>query len=92
MRWGGSSSYPLSTSAFPGGVEELAPEYPFAQERKMDTYTRALGRGRMSRGIYLEFLPGVKKVEISSSLKRLFDRGYLTNLEVQDTIKLFGDW
>ena len=98
----GGSSSPPSTSVFPGPflpmdsgsieMEELAPEYPFTQEREIDTYTRALGRGRLSRGAYLQLLPDVERKEVGSSLKRLYSRGYLTNAETQDVMKLFGGW
>lgn len=73
-------------------IEDLHPGYPYPEERTLDMLTNALARGRISKVDYLELLPDIDSRGVGESLKRLFNRGYLTNEEVQNTVELFGGW
>lgn len=86
------SIFPVeSTSSFE--IEELHSSYGgFTQERELDTWVRALGRGKIHKDTLLELYPEITKGEVSGSVKRLHSRGYLTNMETQDVMKLFGGW
>ena len=73
-------------------IDDLAEQYPYTETRELDKLVRALGRGWITKDIFEQVSPSISRNEIGESLKRLFDRGYLTNIETQDTIKLFGGW
>ena len=73
-------------------IEELPESYPFIQTRELDRCVRSLGRGWISRDSFEDVSPSTEKKDITESLKRLYNRGYLTDEEIQKTIGLFGGW
>lgn len=73
-------------------IEELPESYPYIQTRELDHWVQALGRKRIGKNIFEVVSPASERGDVAESLKRLYSRGYLTNVETQDTIKLFGGW
>jgi hypothetical protein len=73
-------------------IEELPEAYPHSDTKELDQWVRALSRGWVSKNLFESVSPSSERKEVGESLKRLYSRGYLTNTEVQDTIKLFGGW
>lgn len=73
-------------------IEELPESYSATETKELDQFTRALGRDWISKYEFLVHSPSSGREDVAESLKRLYDRGYLTNREVQNTMKLFGGW
>lgn len=69
--------------------------------KDLDAWVYPLARGRISLDTFLQGRGfdtissterGSLRRQVAVSLRRLYSRGYVTNIEVQDTIKLFGGW
>jgi len=73
-------------------IEELPASYPAGETRELDKWVNALGRKKIGKDIFESVSPTSERVDIVESLRRLYSRGYLTNEETHDTIKLFGGW
>jgi len=73
-------------------IEELPASYSSRATDGLDKWVRALGRKWIGKDVFESVSPTSEKRDVAESLKRLYSRGYLTNEETQETIKLFGGW